>query len=91
MVMAKFELMKVVVGARLGLPDCTGPRFHFSIDNIEKNTITVVRIIGEQYIEMEAWLTEHGATIIGYHNGLEFCPVYNVTDEVKVLFALRWL
>jgi hypothetical protein len=88
--MTDFILRKVVVGARLGLPDCTGPRFHFSIDNIEKNTITVVRIIGEQYIEIEAWLTEHESTIMGYYNGLEFCPVYNVTDEVKVLFALRW-
>jgi hypothetical protein len=88
--MADFEIMKVAVGKDHGLPVCTGPRFHFSIDNIEKNTITVVRIIGEQYIEMEEWLTAHGATIIGYYNALEFCPVYNVTDEVKVLFALRW-
>ena len=88
--MADFEIMKVVIGQGQVPPVCTGPRFHFSIDNIEKNTITIVRIIGEQYIEMESWLTEHGATIIGYHNGLEFCPVYNVTDEVKVFFALRW-
>ena len=88
--MADSEIMKVVVGARLGLPVCTGPRFYFSIDNIKKNTITIVRIIGEKYIEMESWLTEHGATIMGYYNGLEWCPVYNVTDEVKVLFALRW-
>jgi hypothetical protein len=88
--MADFEIMKVVVGKDHGLPVCTGPRFHFSIDNIEKNTITIVQISGEQYIEIESWLTAHGATIIGYHNGLEFCPVYTVTDEVKVLFALRW-
>ena len=87
--MTDFKLRKVMVG-NYGLPVCTGPRFHFSIDNIEKNTITVVRITGEQYIEMEEWLTAHGATIIGYYNALEFCPVYNVTDEVKVLFALRW-
>jgi len=88
--MTDFELMKVVVGQDQGLPVCTKPRFTFSIDSIEKNTITVVRIIGEKYIEMEEWLTAHGATIIGYHNGLEFCPVYKVTDKIKVLFVLRW-
>jgi hypothetical protein len=88
--MTDFKLMKVVVGKDHGLPVCIGPRFHFSIDNIEKNTITVVRITGEQYIEMEEWLTSHGATIIGYYNALEFCPVYNVTDEIKLLFILKW-
>ena len=83
--MTDFKLRKVVVGG----DGKRNPRT-FSIDSIEKNTITIFRIYGENYIEMESWLTKHEATKIGYHNGYEFCPVYNVTDEIKVLFILRW-
>ena len=62
----------------------------FNIDLIEENTITITRIGGGKNVEMEEWLTKHGATKIGYHNGYEFCPVYKVTKEIKLLFILRW-
>jgi hypothetical protein len=81
--MTDFTLRKVVFGA----DEIKYNPYRFSI---RENNITIVQISGEKYAEMESWLTEHGATIIGYSNGLEFCPVYYVTDEVKVLFALRW-
>jgi hypothetical protein len=83
--MTDFILRKVVVGGE----GKQKPKI-FSIDNIEKNTITIVQISGEKYAEMESWLTSHEATIIGYHNALEFCPVYKVTKEIKLLFILRW-
>jgi len=85
--MTDFKLRKVVVGGKRA-----PTHSNFCIDSIEKNTITIIRV-GDgdrKYIEMEEWLTKHGATKIGYYNGYEFCPVYNVTDEIKVIFALRW-
>jgi len=81
-----YEIRKVVVGG-----EGKYKLLPFNIDYIEKNTITITRVGGETITnEMESWLTEHEATVIGYFNGYEFCPVYKVTEEIKLLFVLRW-
>ena len=80
-----YEIRKVVVGG-----EGKWKLSPFTIDHIEKNTITITRVGGENYNEIESWLTEHEATVIGYYNGYEFCPVYKVTEEIKLLFVLRW-
>jgi len=80
-----YEIRKVVVGGE-GKYKLSS----FNIDHIEENTITITRIGGNNHDEMESWLTEHEATVIGYYNGYEFCPVYKVTEEIKLLFVLRW-
>lgn len=83
--MTNIEMTKVMVGG-----DDKRKLSPFNIDLIEENTITITRIGGGKNVEMEEWLTKHGATKIGYHNGYEFCPVYKVTKEIKLLFILRW-
>ena len=83
--MTNFKLRKVVVGG-----EDKRKLSNFVIDHIEENTITITRIHGNNHDEMESWLTEHEATVIGYYNGYGFCPVYKVTEEIKLLFVLRW-
>ena len=83
--MTDFKLRKVVVGGKRA-----PTHSNFCIDSIEKNTITIFRIYGNNHVEMESWLTEHEALKIGYYNGYEFCPVYKVTEEIKLIFVLRW-
>lgn len=85
--MTTIKMTKIMVGG-----DGKRKLSPFNIDVIEKNTITITRIeiADVNYVEMEEWLTKHGATIIGYHNGYYFCPVYKVTSELKVIFLLRW-
>ena len=83
--MTNFKLRKVVVGG-----EDKRKLSNFIIDHIEENTITITRIYGNNHVEMESWLTEHEALKIGYYNGYEFCPVYKVTEEIKLIFVLRW-
>ena len=60
--MTIIEMTKVMVGG-----ECKYKLSPFVIDYIEKNTITITRVGGENYSEMESWLTEHEATVIGYY------------------------
>lgn len=57
---------------------------------IHDKGITVVRIGGNKFKEMEAWLVKHGATLVADNEHI-YSRLWNVAEDVKLLFALRWL
>ena len=56
---------------------------------IHKRGITIVRIGSTPYEEMEAWLVENGAIAV-LHPVYTFSTLYKVSEDIKLLFALRW-
>ena len=56
---------------------------------IHEKGITIVRIGGSPFYEMEAWLEEYGGTVL-HDDQYAYSRVWKVTDNIKLLFALRW-
>ena len=56
---------------------------------IHDKGITIVRIGGNKFKEMEAWLTEHGGTIL--HDGpYTYSRTWQVSSQIKSWFILKW-
>jgi hypothetical protein len=58
---------------------------HFLVD---QNMITVIRLYGGAHAEMEAWLSNHGAT--PHEDSYSYFREFTVDENLQVLFLLRW-
>ena len=71
---------------------------NFSIDS-DTGVITVARLFGNQWIDMEDWLEKQGAVLAGgeyvgpsgfYGGKLKVATRWQVTPELATVFLLRW-
>ena len=56
---------------------------------IHDKGITIVNIVGSPFYKMDDWLKEHGGTVL-YDDPYSCSRTWQVAEDIKLLFALRW-